>query len=148
MTIDLTVTDSTIKNAGVNGTASNRNVLTNTSGRITFTNCIVGQDDAAALAGYYFDIDGTAGSFTYQDGELLGTAPIADLATGTIPLRYMGSIRGRMTSYRGGAAPTVGAYNKGDIVYNTAPAATGFVGWVCVTSGTPGTWKTFGVISA
>ena len=35
---------------------------------------------------------------------------------------------------------------KGDIVYNTGAAAGGKVGWVCVTAGTPGTWKAFGAI--
>jgi hypothetical protein len=46
------------------------------------------------------------------------------------------------------AAPTTGAHARGDIVYNQEPSASGFVGWVCVTGGTPGTWKTFGAISA
>lgn len=47
----------------------------------------------------------------------------------------------------GTAAPSTGSWLIGDIVYNTAPAGSGFIGWVCTTSGTPGTWKTFGVIS-
>jgi hypothetical protein len=47
----------------------------------------------------------------------------------------------------GAAAPTTGTYKQGDIVYNTAPVSGGYIGWVCVTSGTPGTWKTFGLIS-
>ena len=46
------------------------------------------------------------------------------------------------------AAPTTGTYASGDIIFNSAPTAGGFIGWVCVTSGTPGTWKTFGAISA
>lgn len=52
--------------------------------------------------------------------------------------------------YRGDwiAAPTTGTYMEGDIIYNISPAAGGFVGWVCVSGGTPGTWKTFGAISA
>ena len=48
----------------------------------------------------------------------------------------------------GSAAPVAGTYKVGDIVYNTAPSAGGYIGWVCVTAGTPGTWKTFGAISA
>ncbi|WP_367645853.1 right-handed parallel beta-helix repeat-containing protein [Paenarthrobacter ureafaciens] len=48
----------------------------------------------------------------------------------------------------GTAAPTVGTYSVGDIIWNSAPAASGTMGWVCVTAGTPGTWKTFGSISA
>lgn len=46
------------------------------------------------------------------------------------------------------AAPTTGTWAQGDIVLNEDPIATGFIGWVCVTGGTPGTWKSWGVISA
>ncbi len=48
----------------------------------------------------------------------------------------------------GGSAPTAGTWAVGDRCMNTAPAASGNIGWVCVTAGTPGTWKTFGAISA
>lgn len=41
--------------------------------------------------------------------------------------------------------PAVGYWLQGDIVYNTAPAAGGFIGWVCVS--TPSTWKTWGAIT-
>ena len=43
--------------------------------------------------------------------------------------------------------PGTGVYNKGDIVYNTNPQPTGYVGWVCIREGTPGEWRTFGAIS-
>lgn len=46
------------------------------------------------------------------------------------------------------AAPTTGTHNVGDWVKNSAPAAQGYFGWVCVTAGAPGTWKGFGVIQA
>lgn len=46
------------------------------------------------------------------------------------------------------AVPSGGTWRVGDIVWNTAPTAGGTVGWVCVTAGTPGTWKTFGAIAA
>lgn len=48
----------------------------------------------------------------------------------------------------GTAAPTTGTWAVGDKVWNTAAAASGTVGWVCTTAGTPGTWKTFGTIAA
>lgn len=48
----------------------------------------------------------------------------------------------------GTAAPASGTYDRGAIWLNDLPAAGGFIGWVCVTAGTPGTWKTFGAISA
>ena len=46
------------------------------------------------------------------------------------------------------AAPTILTWTRGDIVYNEEPSASGSIGFVCVTGGTPGTWKTFGAISA
>lgn len=44
--------------------------------------------------------------------------------------------------------PTQGNYKKGDIVWNSDPKPTGYVGWVCVRAGQPGDWKPFGHISA
>ena len=44
------------------------------------------------------------------------------------------------------SAPTIGNWSKGDIVWNTDPRPTGFVGWICVSSGSPGTWNPFGYI--
>ncbi|MFB6801741.1 glycosyl hydrolase family 28-related protein [Peribacillus butanolivorans] len=47
---------------------------------------------------------------------------------------------------QGSAIPTRGSYTVGDIVYNTIPVEGGYVGWVCIKAGTPGTWKGFGLI--
>lgn len=47
----------------------------------------------------------------------------------------------------GDAAPTTGTWGVGDIVFDNAPVAGGFIGWVCVTAGAPGTWQTWGAIS-
>lgn len=44
--------------------------------------------------------------------------------------------------------PSSGTWSNGDVVWNSAPSPGGFIGWVCVTAGTPGTWKGFGAISA
>lgn len=41
----------------------------------------------------------------------------------------------------GTEAPLDGTWGQGDIVWNSAPVAGGTPGWVCVSSGTPGTWK-------
>ena len=45
------------------------------------------------------------------------------------------------------AAPSSGTYQVGDVVFGTVPVAGGTIGWVCVTAGSPGTWKTWGSIS-
>lgn len=63
-------------------------------------------------------------------------------------VRKSGSINTSLVRMLESAAPTTGTWQVGDIVYNDTPAAGGFIGWVCVTAGTPGTWKTFGAISA
>jgi len=42
--------------------------------------------------------------------------------------------------------PTTGTYSIGDKVYATNPQAVGALGWVCVASGTPGTWRMFGIL--
>lgn len=47
----------------------------------------------------------------------------------------------------GNSTPATGTWNVGDIIYDSSPTTGGFIGWVCTTGGTPGTWKTFGVIS-
>lgn len=39
------------------------------------------------------------------------------------------------------AAPTTGTWVKGDIVWNSQPSAGNPPGWVCTTSGSPGTWS-------
>jgi hypothetical protein len=59
---------------------------------------------------------------------------------------------GTLTSYRNNrgsntTTPTLAA-KVGEIVWHSSPAAAGNVGWICTTAGNPGTWKTFGNISA
>lgn len=47
----------------------------------------------------------------------------------------------------GSGEPQSGSYRKGDIVWNDNPQPTGWVGWICIREGAPGTWKPFGQIS-
>lgn len=44
-------------------------------------------------------------------------------------------------------SPTGGKWNVGDTIYMTTPVSGGYIGNVCTTAGTPGTWRTFGAIS-
>jgi hypothetical protein len=46
----------------------------------------------------------------------------------------------------GREAPTSGAYNEGDVVWNTDPQPGKFVGWICTRAGNPGLWSGFGRI--
>lgn len=55
-----------------------------------------------------------------------------------------GSLRGPRTHT---TPPGSGTHVQGEIVYNADPIAGGFIGWVCTTGGSPGTWKSWGAIS-
>jgi hypothetical protein len=43
--------------------------------------------------------------------------------------------------------PTQGTWEVGDQALVYSPASGGYIGYVCTTAGTPGTWKSFGLIS-
>jgi len=70
-----------------------------------------------------------------------------NLVTGAL---YYGDINGTYRSLglnpNTNSAPASGTWKTGDIVYNTAPTAGDYLGWVCTAGGTPGTWKQFGAI--
>ncbi len=68
--------------------------------------------------------------------------PDCDIVT-TGPVKFQGK-----KQEVGEAAPSSGAYKLGDIVWNSNPKPTGYVGWICTRDGTPGEWKPFGQISA
>jgi hypothetical protein len=47
----------------------------------------------------------------------------------------------------GTAAPSTGTWAVGDKIKNSTPTAGGYMGFVCTTAGTPGTWKGYGAIA-
>lgn len=92
---------------------------------------------------YVYPADTAAASLQVQgvqssSEDLPGVASIyASGAVNVSTLRY--------NAYN--AAPATGTWAVGDVVYNSAPAAGGTEGFMCTTAGTPGTWKTFGVVT-
>lgn len=62
---------------------------------------------------------------------------------------FRGTASGNLVSrvFSSFSVPSSGTWQRGDIVFNSQPSAGGFIGWVCTSSGTPGTWKTFGDIT-
>lgn len=52
----------------------------------------------------------------------------------------------RSRDFYSGSVPTTGDWLRGDTVWKITPAGSGYMGWVCTESGTPGTWKQFGAI--
>ena len=64
-----------------------------------------------------------------------------------VDLEVKGNIRFNAKKFTVGEfPPTEGNYNLGDIQYDTNPRQGGFIGWVCIIPGNPGTWKGFGAI--
>lgn len=78
---------------------------------------------------------------------LTGTDSIEDFFNSHNAISQQHVLKGRRSVY-GNAAPTAGTWLKGDIVWNIAPDAAGVPGWVCVTDGTPGTWKAMANVAA
>ena len=69
--------------------------------------------------------------------------------TGDIWERLAGlyTILANLFSPSSASVPSTGAHTQGERYWNSLPVANGTMGWVCVSSGTPGTWKTFGPIA-
>jgi hypothetical protein len=44
------------------------------------------------------------------------------------------------------AEPATGTWEDTDIIYKANSVAGDYIGWVCTTAGTPGTWREFGAI--
>jgi len=108
--------------------------------RTQFNNNTIEVNGVPANADYIVYVGGTAYNLDVSNNAHNNSALEVSNAGGYInPLRKI--------DY-GSAAPTAGPWVQGDIVFNTTAAASGTVGWVCVTSGSPGTWKTFGTIAS
>jgi hypothetical protein len=110
-------------------------------GFITLDNCQMTRTSAAPATGYTFS---GAADFTGFDAKMVNCYLDPKLAIGFAQDRLMVRVaqRGWVS-----AAPTTGEHFVGEIVLNSAPASAGFIGWVCTVAGTPGTWRTFGLIS-
>jgi hypothetical protein len=66
----------------------------------------------------------------------------------SVDLHVNGPVRihGRLQMYAS-APPTNGIYQQGDIIWNENATPGKHVGWICVKSGNPGAWATFGIVS-
>jgi hypothetical protein len=101
--------------------------------------------------GYKWGNLGSPGFISFYDRNATpanGYARDLSSANGAIGIgeHYAGSASQMRWRGLGTAAPTTGTWLRGDRVDNLNPSAGGFVGWVCTTGGTPGTWKGYGAI--
>ena len=99
------------------------------TGQVTFSGSGFLQDSIFSWRNNYEE-----GPLAYNTGSgtgrFAGKEPRVRWSNGTLP------------------SSSAGTFNVGDILYYDTPVAAGNIGRVCVTAGTPGTWKDFGVIGA
>jgi hypothetical protein len=105
-------------------------------------------------SGAYYTIIPSAGDrvkndFYFKTGST-PTASIAEFGVNSVQAVevFNGNVRtwskGSRTELYGNAPPTTGTYVVGDrIVNREQSAASPVTGWVCVTAGTPGTWRQY-----
>ncbi|MFJ8246321.1 right-handed parallel beta-helix repeat-containing protein [Peribacillus asahii] len=82
------------------------------------TDVVIGTGFATRINGYYYTSD------------ISGSVPIQD----------------NVRKFQGASPPKSGSFKRGDIVENLSPSAGGFSGWICISDGTPGKWKGYGLI--
>lgn len=104
----------------------------------------IGQNDFSAVTGEWVWI---TRSNVEWELTIEGSYPAADFKFNVNGVNDLdGAIKSLPRLY-GSAPPSAGFWPRGQVVENRQPSAAGVMGWVCVTSGIPGTWKSFGAIA-
>ncbi len=88
-----------------------------------------------------------AGVKNFVDGNA-GVGTMVRMLNFTTAPQHVGRNSGiaAFNSINGTYPPATETWVAGDTIYNSNAAAGGAVGWYCVATGTPGTWRTFGPI--
>lgn len=102
---------------------------------VSIQKIIYGRGGAANDYLYVF-YDGSNSFETTQIGHVVGSGSSGVARFGSDTFDAI-----RRDIYFSIQAPTTQTYRRGSGVANSAPVAGGTTGWVCVASGTPGTWK-------
>jgi hypothetical protein len=127
-------------------TGSETAIDVNTVGKMYINGCtFIGTDSSEHV------LRGAAGTVT--DSYVVGNNIYVDMSTSltgvsTRNAQVVRPLESINKAYFHNEAPSSGTWATGSIVWDSAPSAGGTIGWVCVTGGTPGTWKTFGTIAA
>jgi hypothetical protein len=114
-------------------------------------NCLISNNEIDVPSGFSIDFSTSNGSYVH--GNKISRD--VNVSAGSTFFMNIGATvertskinLGVSTYVSGNAEPVSGTWQQGDIVFNSQAAAGANAGWICVTSGTPGTWKTFGAIA-
>jgi Tfp pilus assembly protein FimT len=130
---------------GVDGVADTQkySVYTNSSARRPKLNGLHTYSQAAGGVSY---VIGSSADTEINAQGIDNTSEAGISNAGGAPI-FQTSANGDRT-FTSGAIPTSGTYAQGDKVYFPNPAASGSIGAVCVTDGSPGVWKNWGSIDA
>jgi len=161
--------DRVIVDGNVFGTSYNENLkIEDSTDVVVSSNTFMGSDQAAQMTlqligaigfairgntfqdnGGLYDLQIINGTSTTENGTVEGNVFDLgyNLTTLSGPIYFPPNIGGATRNYLT-AAPGAGTWKRGDVVYHQQPSASGNMGWVCTTAGTPGTWKSWGTISA
>jgi len=111
----------------------------------------------------YYGLDDTITNFTQENFlfkiDSSATQLIIDIyfsygsgTTGTLWFDYFNigthQVNDEKSILYATSIPDNDKWNKGDKIYNANVSAGGYIGWICTSSGTPGTWKGFGSIES
>jgi len=121
------------------------------STRSTKALCRIFRGTTTEMYSEYVDIPMIAIQYAYdRGGDCSGYEWISRTPGGADNLQDLAEFELNHNSFVGWAtaAPTLGTWVIGDRMYNRGPSAGGTMGWVNTTGGSPGTWKTFGAITA
>lgn len=115
---------------------------------IVFSGCLLGDTLAGGEPDYRhkWGVELDSGSAGYMTNvEINGCMMTGNESGPYSSPDYVLKVNGE---YLAGAAPLYQAWITGDRIRNNAPAAEEFIGWICLSGGTPGTWKGYGAIEA
>lgn len=129
----------------VRGTPANTLYGLFISGATTLTTTEVRANSLTGSSGVAARFPADVGQLRYFGENVFKSAAGNDIGQGVPETLQRGA---EENTYFGTGAPGSGTWSQGTKVYNRYPLAGGFLGWVCVISGTPGTWKTFGPVTA
>ena len=133
-------------NISVENVQAIRDGLNDLGNALLSINALVGDDSTSRIiidGGGVLRVQGTTD--TVFDGAVgVGVSTV----TPGVALETNGPVRFQNKKQEvGNGIPTIGLYNQGDIVWSDAPTPGGNLGWICVRTGSPGEWRSFGNIS-
>ena len=129
-------------------TDTDSSVYINTFDTVFFQDNVLGDNQSSATQSRVYSV-GTITSLFESNNQNIDRDALTSTNETSITYNLGSLVNRSLNSLSYGAnAPGSGAWKQGDIVIDATPSAGGTLGWVCTTSGSPGTWKTFGDIAA